>query len=182
MRRIWFAVLFLVFILFLASNAQHIGRQYYPFPHQEMVFHYARQHSIDPYMLAALIKTESGFRPEAESPKGALGLMQIMPATGQWIAGQIGVTDFNPQRLREPEINLMMGTWYLAYLLQEFNDDLIIALAAYNGGRGNVDTWLQESRWTGEAKDLNQIPFPETRQFVRKVLINYRIYHFLYSD
>ena len=174
--------LLLLIVLFLAAafNAERIGRHYYPFPHQEMIFHYAQQHNLDPYLVAALIKTESNFRAGAESPKGAVGLMQIMPDTGRWIAAQRGQEEFDPQTLTDPETNLAFGTWYLAQLFAEFNQDPIIALAAYNGGRGNVQAWLRDARWTGEAKNLEQIPFPETRQFVRKVLLNYRIYNFLY--
>ncbi len=181
MRKIMLLLL-LVMLLALAFNAERIGRHYYPFPHQEMIFHYAQKHNLDPYLLAALIKTESNFQAEAESPKGALGLMQIMPDTGHWIAAQLGQEEFDPRLLTDPKTNLAFGTWYLAQLFEEFNHDPIIALAAYNGGRGNVQVWLRNDRWTGEAKHLEQIPFPETRQFVRKVLLNYRIYQFLYRN
>ncbi|MBE0465642.1 MAG: lytic transglycosylase domain-containing protein [Candidatus Desulforudis sp.] len=181
MRRLLLLVLVLLLVA-AALNAERIGRHYYPFHYQEMIFHYAHQHSLDPYLLAALIKTESNFRSAAESPKGALGLMQIMPNTGRWIADQLGEEEFDPAVLTDPESNLMLGSWYLAQLFDEFNDDPILALAAYNGGRGNVQAWLREERWTGEAKNLEQIPFPETRQFVRKVLLNYRIYNFLYRN
>jgi soluble lytic murein transglycosylase len=172
----------MVLLLILAFNAEHIGRYCYPFPHRKMILHYAHQHNLNPILLAALIKTESGFRAEAESPKGALGLMQIMPDTGRWIAEQLGDDEFDPRLLTDPEVNLMMGSWYLAHLFEEFNNDPILVLAAYNGGRGNVRAWLREARWTGKAQNLEQIPFPETRRFVRRVLLNYRIYSFLYSD
>lgn len=175
-----FLLLLLILLAVAVLNAERIARHYFPFPHQEVIFHYAHQHNLDPYLLAALIKTESNFRAEAESPKGALGLMQIMPNTGRWIAEQLGAEEFDPEVLTDPEVNVMLGSWYLAYLFAEFNNDPILVLAAYNGGRGNVQAWLRDSRWTGEAENLEQIPFPETRQFVRKVLLNYRIYNFLY--
>lgn len=173
--------LLLVFLLIiLAFNAERIGRHYYPFPHRELVFHYSQLQRLDPYFVAAVIKTESNFQPTAESPKGALGLMQIMPETGRWIAEQVGAEEFEPEALNDVETNLMFGTWYLAYLNEEFGSQPILVLAAYNAGRGNVRTWLDEDRWTGEAGHLEQIPFPETRRFVRKVLLHYRIYNFLY--
>jgi soluble lytic murein transglycosylase len=181
LRKIWFLLL-LILLLVVAFNAERIGRHYYPFPHQEMIFYYAHRHNLDPYLLAALIKTESNFRVDAESSRGALGLMQIMPDTSRWIAEQLGREEFDPRQLTDPEINLMFGSWYLAHLFEEFGHDPILVLAAYNGGRGNVHAWLRDARWTGEAKTLEQIPFPETRQFVRKVLLNYRIYNFLYRN
>lgn len=173
-------ILLLILLVILAVNVERIGRHYYPFPHQELVFHYAQLQRLDPYFVAAVIKTESNFRPGVESPKGALGLMQIMPETGRWISEQIGVDEFEPEVLNDVETNLMFGTWYLAHLYEEFGQDPILVLAAYNAGRGNVQAWLREDRWTGEARNLEQIPFPETRQFVRKVLFHYRIYNFLY--
>lgn len=180
MRKLF--ILALVLLLVLAFNAERIGRYYFPFQHQELVFHYAHQNKLDPYLIAALIKTESNFRADAKSPKGALGLMQIMPKTGYWIAEQLGDEDFDPRLLTDPETNLMLGSWYLAQLFEEFDNDPILVLAAYNGGRGNVEQWLDEHRWSGEANNLEQIPFPETRQFVRKVLLTYRIYNFLYRN
>lgn len=181
MRRGWFLLLLILFLI-LVFNVERIGRHYYPFPYRELILHQAREHNLDPYLLAALIKTESNFRPDAESPKGARGLMQIMPDTGRWIAEQIGQEDFDPRLLTDPETNLRLGSWYLAHLYEEFDRDPILVLAAYNGGRGNVHAWLREARWTGEAGALEQIPFPETRQFVRKVLLNYRIYNLLYRE
>lgn len=178
MRKLWFILL--IVILLVAFNAERIGRHYYPFPYQETIYFYSQEHRIDPYLLAAIIRIESNFNPEAVSPKGAVGLMQIMPDTGRWITEQMQGPAFDPQGLLDPETNIRMGCWYLANLYDNFGGDPVLVLAAYNGGRGNVSNWLKEARWSGEAHTLDQIPFPETRQYVRKVLATYRIYNFLY--
>lgn len=182
MRKFWFVLLILVVLA--AVNVERIGKHYYPFPYREMIYHYSQEYRIDPYLLAAIIRIESNFQAEAVSPKGALGLMQIMPNTGRWIAEQMeeNPASFEPQALLDPETNIRMGCWYLANLYDNFGGDPILVLAAYNGGRGNVSSWLDEARWSGEARTLDQIPFPETRQYVRKVLATYRIYHFLYRN
>ncbi|MDN5345513.1 MAG: soluble lytic murein transglycosylase [Clostridia bacterium] len=139
---------------------------------------YARQEGVDPLLVAAVTRVESKFYPGARSDQGARGLMQLMPDTARLAAGHLGLP-YDPEKLFNPEYNLRLGTWYLAALLREFHD-LAPALAAYNGGRGNVHNWLERGVWDGSSRNLRQIPFPETRAFVRQVLQNYRIYRFLY--
>lgn len=173
-------VLFLLLVLFLAANAGRLARAFYPFHYREIIFHYAREYNIDPYLVAAIIKTESNFNPQAVSPKGALGLMQVMPKTGKWVAEVTGQASFYPEQLFDPETNVRIGSWYLADLSREFQDDLILVLAAYNGGRSNVKKWLAEEGWTRSGK-IDQVPFPETRQFIRKVIWNYKLYKRLYG-
>jgi len=179
LRLIWLIVLALA--VALALNAERIGRHFFPFPYQEVVFHYAEESSLNPFLVAALIKTESNFDPSATSHKGALGLMQLMPETARWVAIQNGERGFSPEMLYDPETNIRIGTRYLASLVSDFGDP-IIALAAYNGGRGNVKRWLCEDIWNGKLHNLDRIPFPETRQFIRKVLWQTKVYEFLYKD
>ena len=154
----------------------------YPLPYAENIERHALANELDPLLVAAIIRVESNFNPGATSPKDARGLMQILPSTGAWAAGQMGMTEFSPERLYEPETNLIIGTWYLRNLLKQFEGNTTIALAAYNGGRGNVQAWLEECRWSGEETELSQIPFPETRNYVWKVLRNYEIYQELYRS
>ncbi|MDA8097325.1 MAG: lytic transglycosylase domain-containing protein [Clostridia bacterium] len=180
LRKVWLLVVIL--LILAAVNAERVGRHYYPLPYRDSVFHYSQVYRLDPYLLAAIIRTESNFKATARSPKGAMGLMQIMPNTGRWIAEQLGEDDFEPDYLFDPEMNIEMGSWYLASLYDQFDGDPILVLAAYNGGRGNVTEWLDNSQWSGEARTLDQIPFPETRRYVRKVLATYRIYHLLYRN
>lgn len=174
-------VLFAFIIVLLIFKAGDIGRKIYPFPYRETITQHAVANNIDPNLLAALIKTESSFDPHANSPAGARGLLQIMPDTGRWIAEQMGQSDFKPDQLYNPETSIRMGAWYLANLKDEFKGNQTLMLAAYNAGRGNVKQWLENQHWTGESKNIDQIPFPETRYYIRKVMLNYKIYSYLYD-
>lgn len=154
------------------------ARALYPLPYIDIITFYAHREGIDPLLVAAVTRVESKFYPYAQSEQGARGLMQLMPETAKLAAEHLKLP-YKPDLLFNPEYNLRLGCWYLAALLREF-DNLPIALAAYNGGRGNVHSWLEEGIWDGSLQNLDKIPFGETREFVRRVLLNYRIYRFLY--
>lgn len=156
-------------------------RVIYPLPYRAVIEKHALANDLDPYLVAAIIRVESGFRPTATSPRDARGLMQILPSTGAWIASQIGLADYHESRLYEPEYNIMMGCWYLRNLKVQFEGHLTVALAAYNGGRGNVANWLTKGIWSGDTMDIGKIPFPETRGYVWKVLRTYAVYTELYA-
>lgn len=173
-------VLLLLLLVFLLLNLDTMGRIFYPFPYRDYVFRYAGVYQLDPFLLAAMIKTESNFDSRAVSVSGARGLMQIMPETGRWIADQVGEASFNPDRLFNPETSISYGAWYAADLKKEFGGDIVLVLAAYNGGRGNVREWLTGRDISG-VKSIDRIPFPETRDYVRKVLLRQKIYRYLYS-
>lgn len=175
-------LLLLLILILLWLNHKDIGRLWYSFPHQELTYHYAEANQLDPLFIAAIIKTESNFNPMATSPKGARGLMQIMPDTGNWISQQIGSGQISQEKFYDIETNISLGTWYLSDLMREFKGDIVLSTAAYNAGRGNVKKWLSKQHWTGERKTIDQIPFMETRQYIRRVLWNYKVYHYLYSD
>lgn len=180
-RKLRLGRLLLIVILILAFfNLGNIARFCYPLPYRETIETNAAKYNIDPLFLAALIKTESNFNPNARSPKGARGLMQIMPETGIWIAEQMEERDFHPDKLYDIETNIQMGAWYVSNLMQEFDNDPLLMLAAYNGGRGNVNKWLAEKDWSEKNLTISQIPFPETQDFVQKVFRYHRIYQFLY--
>jgi len=153
----------------------------YPFPYQDIVYNCAVEKEIDPFLIAAVIRTESKFNAQAQSPKGALGLMQMMPETAKWIAQQNGDDGFDIEHLENPEINIPMGTWYLQSLKKEFKGNEILILAAYNGGRGNVKQWMEKYHWTMSFADVEQIPFQETREYVHKVLSSKKRYQELYG-
>lgn len=155
--------------------------QLYPLPYQALVLQQARAYGQDPLFLAAVVRVESKWDPRAVSSRGARGLMQIMPETGLWAAGKLGMRDFHPDQLYRPEVNLRIGAWYLEYLRGQFQSDPVLALAAYNGGATHVKDWLAKSQWTGEGSSIDQIPFTETRNFVRRVLVDYRRYQWLYD-
>jgi soluble lytic murein transglycosylase len=180
-------ILFLTVLLAIAGfviyHTTWFQKKYlYPLPHQELVYQYAKQNNIDPYLVFAVMRAESKYLPHATSVKGARGLMQIMPETGAWIAGKLNKTDYLPSMLYDPVINIQFGTWYLSSLREEFDGNLVLTLAAYNGGRGNVKQWKQQYRWPADFSNVDQIPFKETRVYVAKVLTSYDQYKKLYGN
>lgn len=155
-------------------------RMFYPLPYRDIIFAHAEAVDIDPYLAMAVIRVESKFRPHAQSIRGARGLMQLMPDTAQWVAQQMG-EEFHPDMLFDVEYNTKIGCWYLAKLIKDFEGNLPLALAAYNGGPTNVKQWLNEGKWNGDVDRLHQIPFAETREFVEKVLDGYETYRRIYG-
>ncbi|MCL6615354.1 MAG: lytic transglycosylase domain-containing protein, partial [Firmicutes bacterium] len=141
------------------------GRLFFPLPYFELVSAHARRHSLDPLLVEALIREESSFDPHAVSKRGALGLMQIMPETGLWIASQLG-EELTPARLLAPEENIRYGVWYLATLFERFAGDAVKTLAAYNAGYNRVEEWRARGIWDGTLADLGRLPFLETRSYV----------------
>lgn len=148
----------------------------YPLHYRDVVVRHASEHRIDPLLVTAVMHVESSFRPDAVSAKGAKGLMQLMPPTAAWAAEQMGMNAYSEEMLFDPDVNVSLGVWYLATLRRLFDDDTALALAAYNGGRANVLRWLEEEAWSGAIEDADDIPFPETRAYVRKVLKTYEWY------
>lgn len=185
MRRRWPFTHLLALVLALVALAYFGGRwaiaSYYPLEYRTILFARAQESGLNPYLVAAVIRAESRFRPDAISQQGARGLMQIMPDTGEWAAKQLGLP-YNVDLLYDPDYNVRLGCWYLASLQEEFAGDIVLALAAYNGGRGNVEKWLNERQWTGEHHTLEQIPFAETRQYVKKVLRDVKRYEWIYAN
>ncbi len=150
-----------------------------PLQHDDIIRQQAREKGIDPSLIAAVIYTESHFRPRT-SPAGAVGLMQITPQTADYIAHKSGGVAFETGDLATPQINIAYGTYYLRYLLRRFDADVVRGLAAYNGGEGNVEKWVAEAAARGERFDVQHIPFTETREYVGKVLDAQRRYRAQY--
>ena len=179
--RLLFFTLVITAILVAVTHTPQFLKFYYPYLYRNLIELNAKEFGVDPLLVAAIIRTESHFREDAVSPKGALGLMQIMPETARWVAEQLNLGTLTDEQILSPEINIKLGTWYLASLLKEFNGRLDVAIAAYNGGRGRVSKWLHNNTWSGHYHDRHQIPFPETRQFLYKVRSAYEKYRLLYS-
>jgi soluble lytic murein transglycosylase len=129
----------------------------------------AAQKDLDPALIAAVIYAESKFEPRPSSA-GAQGLMQILPTTAYYLAHLSGGTRFTAGDLATPSINLAYGSYYLRYLLDHYNGDEMLAVAAYNAGLTNVDEWVAHARARGTQLSAEAIPFPETREYVRRVL------------
>lgn len=157
-----------------------ILRLLFPLHYWPLLQQYGSKHGVDPLLLAAVIRAESKFFPRAKSQVGALGLMQIIPETGAWAAEEMGFVDFTPDKLFDPTINIQVGAWYLHGLLQEFNGDVVLALAAYNSGRGTIRQWLDTKKQEEIEFTFSDLPYAETRSYVRKVLRNYYWYQRIY--
>lgn len=159
-------------------------RMAYPLAYRDVIEREAARYGFDPLFLAAVVFVESRFDPHAVSARGARGLMQLMPETAAWAAQRLGLEPVKPDDLFIPELNIRLGTWYLAQLRRQFNGDTVLMLAAYNGGAGNVRNWAAGAAVGDPAAALEQrlesIPFGETRRFVRRVLDAYRVYRLLY--
>jgi soluble lytic murein transglycosylase len=133
-------------------------------------------------MVYSVIKTESGFRTDAVSKKGAIGLMQITEKTGLWIADKLGDKDYVREDLKNPEVNIKYGCWYLSYLLERFEGNNELALAAYNAGEGTVMRWIADNdiKWRG--LEIKSVPYPETERYLVRVNRIYFVYKTLYPE
>lgn len=154
----------------------------YMWPYQNEIVTYANKNNIDPFLVAAVIKNESGFKPGAVSPVGAIGMMQIMPETGEWIARQMGLSSYHVQRLYDPQTNIRMGCWYLSELKYEFRGNMVLQMLAYNAGRGNTHLWMSANGWDYEFGKITNIPYEESRGYVTSVLHDRDEYYRLYKD
>jgi soluble lytic murein transglycosylase len=140
-----------------------------PLTNADVIRQQAAQKRLDPALIAAVIYAETKFDPRS-SAAGAEGLMQIMPETALFLAHRSGATTFTTSDLATPQVNIAYGSYYLRYLLDEYHGNVTDALAAYNGGESNVDRWIAAARAQGHGLTVDEIPFPETRAYVAKVL------------
>jgi peptidoglycan lytic transglycosylase len=140
-----------------------------PLAYSDIIRQQATQKHLDPALVAAVIYAETKFDARS-SPAGAEGLMQIMPRTAEFLAHRSGATTFTTADLATPQVNIAYGSYYLRFLLDHYGGDKTLAIAAYNGGEANVDRWAANARARGGALSVDQIPFPETRAYVQKVL------------
>ena len=171
----------IVAIVILVGGKYSIKKYLYPYKYEEIVNKYSYEYNLDPLLVLAVIKTESNFNKDAESSKGAKGLMQIMDSTGQWISSNVEISYFLPHMLYNPEINIMMGCWYLNNLIEQFGN-VDTALAAYNAGSGNVNEWLKDGEYSKDGETLYNIPFAETKKYVDKIKVSYKMYKYLYGE
>ncbi|MBE6646773.1 MAG: lytic transglycosylase domain-containing protein [Ruminococcaceae bacterium] len=179
-------VIAIVFGLLFDLVCTLIERSSYPKPEEysEFVTKYAHEYGVDEALVYAVMKTESGFDSSAVSSKGAVGLMQIMPSTFEWLTNDIFHEHLDKGMLYDPETNIKYGTYYLSRLYDRFGD-WDTAIAAYNGGEGNVSEWLSDPKYSDDGKKLNvnKIPseFRETENYVKKVNKALKKYKELYD-
>ena len=140
-----------------------------PLHYADVIRQQAGEKHLDPALIAGVIYAETKFQPR-DSSAGAVGPMQIMPQTASFLARRSGATTFTTADLNTPQVNIAYGSYYLRYLLNEYHQNVTLALAAYNGGESNVDRWLADARAEGHTFGVSDIAFPETRAYVLRVL------------
>lgn len=149
----------------------------YPVRYMNLIQQHAGR--LDAAFICAVIHTESKFRTEVRSNKGAAGLMQITEPTALWMATEMDLNHYNSNRIYEPEVNIAIGCFFLNWLMDYYDNDITLVLCAYNAGIGNVNRWLSDKRYSSDGKTLSDIPFQETEQYVVRVENNQRIYNLL---
>jgi soluble lytic murein transglycosylase len=165
----------------IATELHHaVGKLGLPLRNAEVIRQQAAAKRLDPALVAAVIYAESKFEPRPSSA-GAEGLMQILPETAYFIAHLSGGTAFTASDLATPSINVAYGTYYLRYLLDHYDGNEMLAVAAYNAGLANVDRWVAHAHAEGGTLTVNEIPFPETRAYVERVLSAQQDYRASYA-
>ncbi len=152
----------------------------YPLAWWPLVQEVAATYSIDPFLILAVMREESNFSPTAVSSSGARGLMQLLPSTAKWILESKLNQPFHEDDLDDPEVNISLGAWYLRHLLEQFDFDLAKAVAAYNGGPGNLERWMTAAAVTTPADLPAVLASSETREYLTKVLNSWLAYRWLY--
>ena len=174
------------YIFFTGDNMQGIkGKVYgflYPQKYSDQVERYADEFGVDEDLLYAVIRTESGFRPEVESHAGAVGLMQLMPSTFDWLQEKLdGEVRYPADRLTDPDINVRYGAYFLSILLEKYDGDINAVAAAYNAGTATVDDWFADVNCSPDGKTLTKIPYEETARYVEKIEKALEMYKKIYA-
>ena len=178
--------LFIFSTVISGKTSQKFNESMYPVKYEYYVETYAKEYNVDVCLIYGVIRTESGFDPEAVSQAGAIGLMQIMPDTFTWL--QNYRTEFMPEKLLDadelykPQVNIEYGTYMLRYLLDHYDGDKSLAIIAYNAGYGNVDNWLSDGTIPKSGVTSADVPFTETANYVTRVTEAMEMYRTLYYD
>lgn len=152
-----------------------------PLKYQDMVERYAKVYQLEESLINGVIYCESHFDAHAVSPAGAVGLMQVTTETGWWVAEQMGLHSDSID-LKDPETNINIGCWYLSWLMDKFDGVTKTALAGYNAGHGNVAKWLADEEMSRDGITLEEIPYEETKSYVKKVQLAEKAYRCLYRQ
>src|SRR5271166_2780666 len=165
----------------IVSEVDHVvGRLGLPLSDASVIREQAAEKHLDPALIAAVIYAETKFDARPSSA-GAEGLMQILPTTAYFIAHLSGGSRFTASDLATPSINVAYGSYYLRYLLDHYDGNEMLAVAAYNAGLANVDGWASQAQAQGHSLTEQEIPFPETREYVQRVLTAQQEYREAYG-
>lgn len=160
---------------------REITKRRYPLMYQEYVIKYAAEYNVPVEIVYSVIRCESGFKEKAESPVGALGLMQLMPDTYKWLCEKFFEEEFIEENITDPKTNIRCGVKYLSWLHERFeNWDTV--LAAYNAGQTRVYGWLGDTRYCDDGKTLKEIPVEETKTYVTRINNTIKIYKDFYGE
>ncbi len=165
----------------MPSVQQGIRDLYLPLQHEDIIRQQARDKGLDAALIAAVIYQESKFE-DRTSSAGAKGLMQLLPSTAKFIARKSGGSAFDLRDLATPQINIAYGSWYLRYLIQRYDGNETLAIAAYNAGETNVDVWVKRAGGDKSFDPATDIPFPETRHYVASVMQHRKQYKAKYAS
>lgn len=176
-RVLGYFVIVSALIMSLAFLSFGAKRYYYPLRYKTEIVEQAVEFNLDVALVFAVVRVESRFNSRAESQAGAKGLMQITDGTGEYIAQKLKVNEYD---LFDVETNLRFGCYYLKYLIDRFNN-VETALAAYNAGEGNVAKWLLDSMYSDDKVTLKLVPYPETREYIKKIQKSFEKYKKLYG-
>ena len=171
-----------IFLLCVLKVPNKIMKILYPIEYENLVTLYSQEYQVDEYLVYAIIKAESNFEINAVSNKGAKGLMQLMENTAKDVIKKVNIdisSEDLSEKLLEPDININLGTKYISILLQKYGN-IPVALTAYNAGIGTVDNWIEKGIIKENGEDIENVPYKETNQYVRKILGSYKIYRELY--
>ena len=175
--------LVLTALLFAKFVVPKEKEEIYPIAYTDELLSAAEEFSLDPCMVAAQVFCESSFNPEAVSAVGAIGLMQIMPDTGEWLSTKIDIAGgYTTERLTDPSVNLRLGCWYMRYLCDRYNGQWKEALTAYIAGQGQVDRWLSDPELSSDGKHLDVIPGQDAKEYAEKVMNTHEKYASAYPD
>ena len=178
-KLIIFILIIVLICVFIYKYKDLILRRIYPIEYNRLVEKYSEEYDVDKYLVFAIIKAESNFDEEAASSKGAKGLMQLMDSTAEEIAASLDI-NLDEDDILLPEVNINLGTKYISMMMKKYNC-IELALAAYNAGSGNVDSWIKDGILKEDGSDIENIPYKETNNYVRKILRDYEIYKDLYE-
>lgn len=177
----WVLLAFLLAVaaLLLRTGYNRFQKSFYPLRYTEHVEKYAKEYQLEPALVYAVIRSESNFDADAKSRSGALGLMQMMPDTFDWLQEKEN-DSYSEEDLFRPEVSIRYGCLYLSMMMEKYGS-LRTALCAYNAGSGTVDGWLKDSRYSSDGKNLSRIPYEETKNYADAVLKSYDRYKKLYQ-
>ena len=172
-------ILLVLAVCWVWNHRSNIMELLFPTDHLQIVETECAKYDLDPWLVMAMIRTESHFDNDAVSHAGAYGLMQLLPGTAAWIVSKSGLEITPEAALCEPKANIQAGIWYLDWLNQRYEGNIFAAIAAYNAGQSNVDQWLADQEWDGSLENSEQIPYEETANYLRSVWRSYKIYNIL---